>query len=499
MCKKINESNEYKKCRECESKSNSRCDFFPTEKCEKKRKTKCEKKKYDSKCKSNSLTDCIKLSHVNEKCHRCKHLSKRFCIDYHCTHKFKDPWIDDRCKPHKKHNKKECKCNDNRCRSKSKSRSECDSDCDSDCEEKTVCDLKINNIDQRIKVRCEAVSLICESEALIIPSSLFNTDGSVANEPVIYDYKLKKTIGAVTVFTNNIQIHRITDATDVDEDGCFWLLDVNCQACRQSNGSLIKAWFDKCKRTIEFIAQYQIPLTNCECNNECPNFEGLAKVGKNDFILFSNDKSEFNGHGIVFVTIKCNEVLAKTIHLKICDREMNPHTYDLYRISTAFAVENGVIFVPQFPEQHIGTVFMVTNRELHKVKHEIHHVDSCKPKCISMNGYIMTLCMKDECKNTPVTHEDVDFSTFMTYRGIKAMTVDRCGKIYGITSWVYPYLILSSENPVPMPPKEMRQMYGSEPVCIQTITDPAFPAGYDRSLAGFYTKPFVGKLITEQC
>lgn len=442
-----------------------------------------KKFKYESECHDNTLIDCRKQNQCNEKCDKCKTISRRFGIDYECSHKIKESRICKKLKRQCKSKTGSSESDDSRCKTKSRSKSKCKHHRDR-CEK--ICDMKIKIIDDPINTRCESVTMIHDTTGLIIPSNLFDNDGSVVNEPILYDFKIKRSLGTVTVITNGITVHRITDSTIIDDDCCFWILDVGGCKSGDISRNLIKACFNKCERTLNLIAQYPIPFEGCGCNDECPNFEGLVVVGRDDFIIFSNDRSEFNGQGICFVTIKNHKAFATTIQLKIANKIINSHTYDLYKISTAFCTKNGVVFVPQFPEQHNGTVFMITYREINKVKCDLQYRDSCKQKCIVIDGCVMTLCKSNECENKIFDIVNGQ-KKFMVYQGIKAMTSDNCGRIYGVTSWVYPYLALKSENPVY--PK------GLAPECVQTSDNLSFPAEYDRSLAGFYTKPFIGTLI----
>lgn len=513
MCKKNNECYE-KRCK-CESACKS-------SKCGSEEKSDCRcKSRSKSKCNGNNLIDCRKPKDCREKCNRCKAISRRFGIDYECTHTIVSC---DRCGKAKK----DCrsKCSKSKSKSKSKSRSEesskcsksksksksrsceseskpkdckckhhkrCDKKCEKKCEKKCDdCDMKIKIIDDAIMTRSEAVTMVHDTTGIVIPSILFNYDGSVAEEPFLYDFGMKKTLGTVTVVTNNIAVHKITDSTVIDDECCFWILDVSSCKGRDKSRTLIKVCFNECEKTLSFIAQYPIPIEGCGCNDECPEFEGLAIVGKSDFLVFSHDRSEFNGQGILFVTIKNHKAFATTIQLRVCGKIVTPHTYDLYGISTAFYTKNGVIVVPQFPEHHDGSVFKITNREIRRVKREIECADPCKPKCIVIDGCVMKLCIRDECEEkmrymNNCSDNKRNFVNFATYQGIRAMTSDDCGRIFGLASWVYPYIVLKSEDPVPLPPKGMSREF------IQTIEDDVFPEGYDRLRAGFYVKPFIGR------
>jgi hypothetical protein len=198
------------------------------------------------------------------------------------------------------------------------------------------------------------------------------------------------------------------------------------------------------------LSKFDIP----NCSEKRPNFEGLVKLSCNEFLLFSDDFSVINNQGVLYVVIKDHSAHVHEVKVKLCGHKLKYYKYDSLKVSTAFNVSSGLIFVPQYPEQHCDKVFHISQCELDKLRKSV----ECKKSCLSVDATSKTICLSG---NTVC-----DFP-FASYKGIEAMTVSKCGNLIGLSSWLYSDL---------------------------TATIP-LPVGYDPLLANVtITRPIVGKL-----
>jgi hypothetical protein len=424
--------------------------------------------KFNDKCKCDtelSITDCRKpkcelLEKRDEKCCNCRLWSLRFGYDYECNHH------------------KDAKCKKNHRDTHNHS-------------DKHNCNIKIKSVDDLIKNKHESISLICDSQAIIFPSTLFNDHDKLVICPSIYDFESKSIKHSLSVDTGcTIFPQKITGATNIEKDNSFWLLGVNYDCNKYIHNSLIKVCYKACEKKLIFIAQYNILFNDCESNN-CAKLVGLCKVSNDEFIVFSSDDDENNHDGdykqkMVFITIKNHRTCARNIHLKIRDHES-------FDISTTFNTKDGVVLVPRYPEHHCGKVFMIANEKICKLKKELECQKFCNNVCsnkcshkyISIDACIIKLCKSSE-------YDDKQ-NDFIIYNGIGTITSDDCGRLYGLSTWVYPFIVFKNEVPVPVPPIDFSSQY------VITIDTTKFPDGYDRSKAGYYAMPLIGKTIFKSC
>ena len=261
----------------------------------------------------------------------------------------------------------------------------------------------------------EAVSLVDKTSGIIIPEIIYTNDNQgIANYPFIYDFKTRVRGLDVNVVTNGIYPYRITDATDLDVSANFWILSLNRPEQPPYNNealsfrSLIKAHYSKDTNTISFVTKYNIPGTD-----GTPNFEALVQVSKDFFIIFSDGFSIFNGQGIVLIKIQDNHIKVQDIKLSINGKILTDQQYDDLQVSAAFNAKDGIIFVPQQPEQLTDNVYHVSNREIKKLLDGEKTVMKAKPIKITI---------------------EKSHALGVKYEGIESMTMYH-GNVYGTTEW----------------------------------------------------------------
>lgn len=495
----------------------------------------------------NECNPCNKRHNCMDKRKNCDKNSEKHCEkhnDKHCgRHREKhcERYREDSCD---KYCEKSCdknynsKCNCNECQKK------CDTKCTrkrsckcSDCRENICrydddCDLKIKISKSHECDRYEAMSLVCGDEAILMP--LLPPDFS-SSEPIafgiLFDFDCKKKLKDLILESNCISYGRITDATDVDKCGNFWFLSVLCpcgENVQFTNSclSLIKAHYDSCANKVSLLSKFSV-LTTC---NSCPNFEGLVQVSAEDFFLFSNGCDPKN-HSVLFVTIKDGVAMSVPVNIKVNNKKLCDEEYDCLKISTAFNVENGVIFVPQYPEKHCDHVFKISTKEIRRLKkelepgkkeggnkkddkhdkHDKHNKhdhkkhdckkhdckkDNCNKKCLTVEACELTLCirMENACRHDPMICPMDPFEKFSMYLGIESMTSNNCGELFGTSIWVYPpYYTQEEISTTQLPLCDDLSDYVQ---IVNTIDD--IPSGYDQGSVGFYTRTFVGKILCKE-
>ncbi|VBB18216.1 hypothetical protein YASMINEVIRUS_679 [Yasminevirus sp. GU-2018] len=451
-----------------------------------KKENKCEDKCDDGFENHAILIDCNKPKVCNEppkvECHK-KKCEKR------CRHKH------------------ECSCEEKR--------HECFNHCDEDC------DMKIKIAKKYERGKAEAISLVADDDAIIIPSIEKDMTKLASGKTlfgILYNFECNKPVRELVLEPSCINYGRVTDATDVDECGNFWFLAVECASLREgqvdlfltnpgdnvqivapvvrSCVALIKANYNACTGSVRLLSKFIVP-TACACANirTCPNFEGLVQIGCNDFLLFSDggfvgvDGTMANGHGVLFVSIKNNVANSYPVTITVNDSKLCGDGYDSLRISTAFNVENGIVFVPQHPEKHCDFVFKITNREIRRIKREIDYAKKCAHLCIE--ACVKTICIKmqNPCRHDTMIVPVDPFDKYAIYAGIESMTSNNCGELFGTTHWVYPVLVV--------------EQVGGDKVTVEDVSPDmmpyikrveVLPEDYKPDMAGFYIRPFTGKI-----
>lgn len=336
--------------------------------------------------------------------------------------------------------------------------------------------INIKFTDNAIKGDYKAISYFDESKSIIIPTNLSN------NCPFIYDFENKIKLNDVNVEYGSIKPGKITDATNVDMDNCFWLLSVDYDDnTEQNKGFLIKAFYNYYNNKIVLINQYEVPNVFMKYSN----FEAIVRVSSNNFILFSNS-NDYSARTI-FVYIKNHIVNAQLLNFELnwLGTSVKKLTNDLGKITGAFNFEDGIIVFPQLNTAYAYPIYKISNQEIAQIKKEI------KSKIEKQQYTILTQASVDLIgiqNNILTVKANVLFSYyvgdisngFLSNVGVEAMTANKYNKIFGISTWIYPYFVLKGEKA-----PDGQQF-------VNVLDSETFPDGYDRSKAGVYTKPVVG-------
>lgn len=354
---------------------------------------------------------------------------------------------------------------------------------------KKECDLNLKIVGQKVENKHEAISYITKQEAILIPST---TGSDNPPAPFVYDFDCRNKVSDLSLESNCISYYRLTDATDVDEDSYFWVLSVKCvkpnkpkcncnhheeepEPCPSNSCiSLIKVHYDQCKKKLKFVVKYDVPET---CGNTCSNYEGLVQVSEDEFLLFADGGNVRSDDGVLFVTIKNHVAYSYGVKLKVHGELLDTCDYDKLRISTAFRTKDGVIFVPQVLENNDenNKVFKIDNCQLKKLSKDA----ECHKKCLSVDVCTLhvCLCVESSC--------DSLVDKYLIYDGVEALTANNCGRLFGTSTWVYPFYILRNSN--------TQAPEGFDPKYVKIVD--CIPNDYDVELYGYYTKPVVGKLV----
>src|SRR5438105_3397675 len=74
----------------------------------------------------------------------------------------------------------------------------------------------------------EALSMVRCHVGIVFPEIAFSLDNvSVVNPPFLYDFRTKQVGKSLGIEANGMYPYRVTDATDMDAEGNFWLLSLN--------------------------------------------------------------------------------------------------------------------------------------------------------------------------------------------------------------------------------------------------------------------------------
>lgn len=316
----------------------------------------------------------------------------------------------------------------------------------------------------------ESIVHITKTKCIILPSTIMGED-----QPFVYDFKCRKG-ECVKVITNSITYGRITDSTDIDNENFFWFLSLESKC----DISLIKAHYDICKRVISLVAKFTIPYPLCKCIKKCkcPNYEGLVQVSNDEFIIFADSTSKKTNYGVCYVSIKNH--IAKTYVVKIDLKGENITNcyYDSLKISTAFKTCDGIIFVPQHPENHHNCVFKLTNRGISLLRKQIEMRRSCLIVDACIEKMFIGVEQLKECASNN------NINKFMIYDGIEAMTVDNKKHLYGVSIWHIPYYVWDEET----------KHIAEDAHITDYVTLSEKPSGYDVRYAGVYSRMIYGKI-----
>lgn len=312
----------------------------------------------------------------------------------------------------------------------------------------------------------EAVSVINDNTALI-----FSSDASA----FIYDRKCCKKRCDVTVNTNCISHGKITDATDLDCE-CLWLLSVDPESenCDKPCVSLIRAHFDKCTKTVTFIAKYVVPSIG-DCKKYI-RYEGLTQIDKDEFLLFADTKNCASDHddepicgcnrskccrkpkfgcGVVYLSIKDHCVKGRNVNIKVDNCKISKSEYASFQISSAFNMGDDVVMVPQHPERICDKAFKVCRQAIKdmqeqflcsvkKAKKEKKHKDCSDSEDsddsediedihLTLNATTIRMTVRNIC-NVCCNGGFID-TTGLIYKGIESLSINKCGELFGTSVW----------------------------------------------------------------
>lgn len=288
----------------------------------------------------------------------------------------------------------------------------------------------------------EAISKINTKQFILIPTSL-------KEMALIYNFESSREIDKIK-FTKsndldiNLENHRITDATDVDQDSILWLLGLKMKTNKQIQTYLIKAHFCPETKTITLIHRYRVPRSPDQGDIEL-NYGGLVQVSPNDFILCSDrcnhyiekpDNSNLiNGTSLIRIDPENPQ------NVKVFSLLLSPGTplqfimYNMFKFSSAFNTETGICIMSQVPDSYFSLACMIATKEIDRIRETIDRPTNSYPQPLILASEINLNTTYD----TSYYLDPKDSDLFlMKPIGIKAMT--SCGEnYYGIESWVYPY------------------------------------------------------------
>ena len=327
-----------------------------------------------------------------------------------------------------------------------------------------ICVLEVSFIENTYPGTYESISRIDDKQCLMIPSNL--------NElTFVYDFESGQTHNVTInndpgINTNDLNI---TDATDVELDGIFWILGVKpIPGLKEFNTFLIKGSYNNDDKKITLVQVFEIPEQNKDIK-----FEGLTKVNDNEFVLCSKNGNfhDFKNkkYGIIYVKID-DIVMVRPLLIEINGISDFSQYYHMYKFSSIFNVEQGFALMPQFPDTYFETCYIFNYQEILRIK------DESGP---------MGIIKSYESFNTSYSEDNNLDTSFMRNHGIEAMTKTRIrtrlgDKYYGISTWIYPYFITPADTARP------EQKY------VELID--RIPSNYDRSKVGKYIRPVTGKI-----
>ena len=332
----------------------------------------------------------------------------------------------------------------------------------------------------------EAISKIDDKQFILIPTSL-------KESTLIYNFESKETDSIKVLKSEHLKInlanHRITDATDIDQDSNLWLLGLKTKSDKKIQAYLIKAHFCLETKEITLICRYKVPRSSGQSDKIELNYEGLVQVSSNDFILCSDNQyydptitNGISGTSLVRIDpVNPQNVSVYPLQLS-AGYPLQFTIYNMFKFSSAFNTETGICIMSQVPDSYFELACMITNKEVERIRETV--------SLPNVNNAPLTL-VSDINLNTSYdtrSNDPVDSDLFlMRNQGIEAMT--SCGKnYYGISSWVYPYLYTDGEV---VPPGQQYAEY-ADPV------NGPVSSNYDKTKVGLYVRPVRGivKVIT---
>jgi hypothetical protein len=350
--------------------------------------------------------------------------------------------------------------------------------------------------DNVYKGEFEAISKIDANRYILIPTSL-------KEMPLIYNFESKNVDQIKVTKSNNLVInltkHRITDATDIDQDSNLWLLGLKTKPDNKIQSYLLKAHYCPESKEIILIDRYKVPRSPEQGNEIEFNYAGLVQVSQNDFILCANriDRpipdnpsddldmiNKITGSSLVRIDPADPQNIKVFPLLLSPSMPLNLLMYNMYQFSSAFNTETGICIMSRVPDSYFSLACMITTKEINKIR-EI--VDGYADSKINVPLVLESDMNPNTSYDSSFYYSPRDPNSdlfFMKIIGIEAMTMTSCVNDYrGISSWIYPYLYTDGEV-IPGP--------GDEKYAY--LIDGPIPANYDKTKVGRYIQPVVGTI-----
>ncbi len=327
--------------------------------------------------------------------------------------------------------------------------------------------MKLTIIEDLIKGTYESISRIDKKKFIFVPS-FFKNDLAL-----VYDFEDKKKVNDLSVEQGTIESYRLTDATDIESDGSFWLLGIRFIDVRKSLETvLIKAMYDETNKKITLINKYILPIKDLF-------FEGLVKVSEDEFFICADnkykniDKMYNKKYGLVYAIIgkDLNDVIVQPLDIKCGDWKMMNWVFNSRQFSSMFKYDHGIGLIPQRPEAGTEYGYGICNNEIERIRNII-KLKTNDHEIITVEASIRFDCYYSESK----------MNNYIINEGIEAATFDENNNLYGITTCIYPYYINGTEKAP------------GDQIFVLKLMSGKFPEGYERSKAGLYIRPFIGTM-----
>lgn len=270
----------------------------------------------------------------------------------------------------------------------------------------------------------EAISHICGNKCIIWPEFIFSKDTkSTDDAPFIFDY-MTQTSRPLNVCNNGIYSYRITDATDVDPCGYVYLLSINFNDTPEAADymdndnqfrSIIKARLTG--NTVTFLSSHDIPVTR---PNSTPNFEGIAKICENEFLVVADDFTSYSGEGLVYVIINGDDICAYELDLCIGGKSITSSQFNKMKFSSASNTEIGIGLIPENPLNNQCVMPVISCQSLMLARKCI----GMGSPCISVDAYLIVF-----------TLYDLYTSDHYLFAGVEGLTIAPDGTVLGLAKY----------------------------------------------------------------
>jgi hypothetical protein len=388
----------------------------------------------------------------------------------------------------------------------------------------------------------EALSLICDSQAIIFPSlssanedvrefpittlspiRLFqqNVTAQVLAQPFVYDFCRRRVLHSVTVESNCILPDRITAATDLDADCGLWLLSVNSGLLgRQATGcrSLIRAKYSICDKKLTLISRYDIPdpepcERKCKCDCDSDSSDSCHDNGFFDPCSCHHHHHHHNhlapmpapipapmpapidrcGNQIpgfeALVQISKNDfiIFAENTIIYVIIKDHVAHTYKV-----SLVVDGCLFDKKNYSKLRITTAFNTKKGIVfvpqfpERVSKSVFLINDKEIKKIKKEINGGKKCVNVDASILKICAKNDHHHLIANFCGIQALTVDSNNTLYGLSAWTYRYMAIA--NAIPL------SWSNVDPSLIEIVN--ILPIDYDQDKAGtIITKPLIGELF----